>query len=718
MLRQSKSIVRHSHTVGGANEIQTDQVKTVYTVAVDVGGTFTDLVVADGEQPINLFKAPTVPDSPVEGVLNALELAAKHYEKPLREFLGQTGALSHGTTVATNAVLTGDTAKTGLLINKGYEDLLAIGLGSKGKSAEDMFRSHMAYPEPFIPRYLTVGVEGRINAEGGVETPLDEEGVRAGVRQLRNWNVESIAISVLWSPVNPEHERRIAEILVEEYPGITYSLGSEVNPVIREYERTSTTAIDAALKPHFSRYALGLAAALSSNGYGGDLLMINSNGGVMKADELAALPIYAIKSGPSIGPSAGLALSIREELGSNVLVCDMGGTSFDASLVTEGRVASTSDNQVGNYHYNVSCVEVNSIGAGGGSIARVDPGGLVHVGPASAGAAPGPACYGLGGEEPTVTDADVVLGYLNPDYFLGGTMNIQAKLSEQSIRTKLADPLGMDVVQAASLVYAVVNQSMVKGLEEVSIRRGIDPREYLLVAGGGAGAVHVIPIAQEIGIGKILIPRMAAGLCAYGMLFGDVIFQRARGLVTRSVAFDFDRVNSALSALEEEGESFLSRAGIPPDMRRLEFSMAMRYPYQAWEIDVLLPWNRVTTERLPQLVELFHETHDSRYGFRVDNPAECASLMVKAVGIRPPLRLAEENGGGSNVKAAVKGQRPVYFIQARDFVDTTIYAGEQLRSGDIIAGPAIVEEPQTTVVIPEDYQATVTHLGNYLLEAR
>ena len=690
----------------------------MFTVAIDVGGTFTDLVVADTDRTINLFKAPTVPESPVGGVLAALELAAKHHEMTLREFLGQIEALLHGTTVATNAVLTGNTAKTGLIINNGYEDLLAIGLGSKGKSAEDMFRSHMAYPEPFIPRYLTVGVKGRINAEGGVEAPLDEEDVREGVRQLKKWNVESIAVSGLWSPVNPEHERRIAEILVEEYPEVTYSLASEVNPVIREYERTSTTAIDAALKPHFSRYALELADSLKAQGYDGDLLMINSNGGVMKADELAALPIYAIKSGPSIGPSAGLALSMREGLGNNVLVCDMGGTSFDASLVTEGRIAATNDNMVGHYHYNVSCVEVNSIGAGGGSIARVDPGGLVHVGPASAGASPGPVCYGLGGEEPTVTDADVVLGYLNPDYFLGGTMKIDAKLSEEAIRTKLADPLGMDLVQAASLVYAVVNQSMVKGLEEVSIRRGIDPREYLLVAGGGACAAHIIPIAQELGIDRILIPRMAAGLCAYGTLFGDVIFQRAQGLVTGSEAFDFDRVNNALAALEEEGENFLSRAGIPPDMRRLEFSMATRYPYQAWEIDVLLPWDRVTPDRLPQLIELFHQTHNTRYGFSVDHPIECISLTVKAIGVRPPLDLAEEEASGGDVSLAIKGQRPAYFIQDRAFVDTTIYSGEQLHQGDCVLGPAIVEEPQTTMVIPKDYQATVTKLGNYLLEPR
>ena len=690
----------------------------MYTVAIDVGGTFTDLVVADENRSINLFKAPTVPESPVQGVLGALELAAKHYELPLREFLANTDALIHGTTVATNAVITGNVAKTGLIINRGYEDLLAIGLGSKGKATEDMFRSHMAYPEPFIPRYLTVGVQGRINAEGGIETPLDEEDARAAVRQLKNWNVESIGISLLWSPVNPEHENRIGEIVKEELPGVVYSLGSEVNPVIREYERTSTTAIDAALKPHFSRYALELDESLGSHGYQGDLLMINSNGGVMKADELARLPIYAIKSGPSIGPSAGLALARREELGSNVVVCDMGGTSFDASLVTEGRVASTTDNKVGDYHYNVSCVEVNSIGAGGGSIARVDPGGLLHVGPASAGANPGPACYGLGGEEPTVTDANVVLGYINPDYFLGGTMKIDAKLAENLINENLARPLGMGVVEAASLVYAVVNQSMVKGLEEVSIRRGIDPREYLLVAGGGACATHVIPIAQELGITRVLVPRKAAGLCAYGTLFVDTVFQRARGVITRSDGFDFDGVNGALTDLEKEGQSFLARAGIAPEMQKLEFSMAARYPYQAWEIEVLLPWNRVTPEQLPQLVELFHEAHNTRYSFKVDHPVECVSLMVRALGTRPQISLGEEAKSERGAKVAIKGQRPAYFIEARDFVSTTIYAGEQLRHGDLISGPAIIEEPQTTVVLPEDYQATVTRLGNFLLEPR
>ena len=686
------------------------------TIAVDVGGTFTDLIVSDDEGKISLFKAPTVPESPTEGVFAALALAVDHYGVPLRELLKGTEALSHGTTVATNAVLTGDCAKTGLMINHGYEDLLTIGLGSKGKPAEDMFRSHMAYPEPFIPRYLTMGIRGRINAEGGVETPLNEDDVREGARQLKKWNVEAVAVSVLWSPANASHEQRIAEILEEEMPGIPYSLGSDVNPVIREYERTSTTALDAAIKPFLSKYALDLESRLKESGYEGELLMVNSNGGVMRADELARLPIYSIKSGPSMGPAAGLALSQREGQGDNVLVCDMGGTSFDASLVTEGRIASTTVNQVGPFHYNLPCVEVNSIGAGGGSIARVDSGGLVHVGPSSAGANPGPACYGLGGDEPTVTDANVVLGYLNPDYFLAGAMKIDPTQSERVIKEKVADPMGTDVIQGASLVYAVVNQNMVKGLEEVSIRRGIDPREYILVAGGGAGAAHIVPIAQELGIDKVLVPHMAAGLCAFGTLFGEVMFQRARGLITETSAFDFDGVNSILESLEQEGQDFLSRASIPPEMRRLEFSIAARYTYQVFEIEVLLPWNRVTPERLPELIELFHQTHNSRYGLDVDNPVECVNWVVKAVGTRPQIRLEEREPATGDVDSAVKGRRPVYFIEDRDFVDTTIYAGEKLGPGHTVSGPAVVEEPQTTIVLPKGHRATVTSLKNYLLE--
>ena len=688
----------------------------MFTVAIDMGGTFTDLVVADETENVQLFKVASVPGAPVEGIMNAVKLAADHYGYALTDFLHNTEALIVGTTMATNAVLTSKVAKTGLIINEGFEDLLTVGLGSKGKSTEDMFRSHMAYPEPFIPRYLTVGVPGRINAEGGVETDLDEDQVRAAVSKLKQWNVESFAICTLWSHVNPDHENRIAAIVGEESPGTPCSVSSTVNPVIREYERTSTTAIDASLKPIFSNYVYELGRALTEQGYQQDLLMTNSNGGVMKADELAALPICAIKSGPSMGPAAGLYLAEQECLGNNVLVCDMGGTTFDASLTVEGRIASTSVNRVGPYHYNLPCVEVNSIGAGGGSIAWVDTGGLLHVGPTSAGASPGPACYGFGGDQPTVTDADVVLGYINPDYFLGGEMDIAPELASDAIKDRLVSVAGIDVVETAALIYVVANQSMVKGLEEVTTRRGIDPRACLLIGGGGACGTHIVPMAQELGIARILIPRMAAGLCAYGMLIGDIIYQRARGMVTSSRDFDFTGVNKAITELEEGGLQFLTRANIAPDKCRLEFSVSARYPYQAWELDFLLPWNRVTPKRLEQLVNLFHAAHEERYGFRVDHPVECVSFMVKAIGSRSQLSQAKAKTEVEDGSTSIKGWRDAYCIERKEFVSTPIYAGDRLRRGNRVRGPAIIEELQTTVVIPEHSQATVTRLGNYLID--
>ena len=671
---------------------------------------------SDSSGSISLFKAQTVLPAPEQGVLDALELASTKLGLSVREFLGATSALLHGSTVATNSVLTGSTAKTGLIINRGYEDLLLIGLGSKGKASEDMFRSHMTFPEPFIPRYLTVGIGGRINAEGGVETHLDEAAVRIALKDLNRYSVEAIAVSKLWSPINNEHERRVAEIVNEELPGIPVSLGSEVNPLIREYERTSATAIDVSLKPKFSRYVLELEKRLKELGYKGDLLMINSSGGVMKAVELAESPIYAIKSGPSVGPSAGLALSDREGLGRNVLVCDMGGTSFDVSLVTDGRIIATTDNKVGPYHYNISCVEVNSIGAGGGSIAFVDPGGLLQVGPASAGSSPGPACYGLGGEEPTVTDANVLLGYLSPDYFLGGTIAIDPELSKKAVKDKLCGPLEMDTVAAASLVFTAVNQSMVKGLEEVSIRRGIDPREYLLVAGGGACAMHAVPIAEELAISRILIPRLAAGLCAYGTLFGDVIFQRSKGVITRSDEFDFEQVNSAMESLEIEGYAFLERANISPEMRSVEFTISARYPYQAWEIEFPVPWKRIGRDQLSELIELFHAAHDERHGFRVEHVMECVNVTAKASGRRSEVNMADSAPVRAEGEQIIKGVRLAYSLDDRRFVNHTVYSGEALSPGISLEGPAIIEEPQTTIVVPGGYQVSVTKLGNYLLE--
>jgi len=687
-----------------------------FLVAVDTGGTFTDIVVHDEKGRLNLFKAPTTPANLVGGIFDAISRAAEGYHLPLSEFLEATDRLIHGTTVATNAVLTGTIAKTGLICTKGFRDILLTRTG--GKPPGTMFK-HMNYPEPYIPRYRTLGVKERINVDGEIETPLDEDDVRAAIRQFKKWKVEAIAVCLLWSIVNSVHEKRVAEIIREEWPQGYYSLSHEVNPVLREYYRTSTTAIDASLKPALSRYLGRLEEQLKENGYTKRFLIVNSNAGVMTSSEMAYSPIYSVKSGPCTGPAAAWALVEAEGLPNNVIVADMGGTSFDVSVITAGEILSTLVSSIRTYHYSNPSVDVATIGAGGGSIGWLDPGGLIHVGPQSAGALPGPACYMQGGKEPTVTDADVVLGYLNADYFLGGTMRLDPKLSEKVIRKKLAEPMGMEIAEAANLMYTVVNQNMVSSIEEVTIRRGIDCREYTMVASGGAGAVHCAAIARELGMNKIIISKLAAGLCAFGALSSNLKIERAQSYITLTDDFDYEGVNNVLDALEKDADAFLMEAGVSPEARKVEFILAARYPYQAWEIDVILPWRRITPEVIPQLIDLFHETHEATYGYHEEGSAvECVNWLVRAIGLMPKISLPDIPFATQDISSAMKGKRKVYFGKKKSFIETPIYDGSILRYGHKVPGPAIIEEPTTTIVVPEDFVVMVTRKGNYLMESR
>lgn len=685
-----------------------------FTVGVDIGGTFTDTVVGDGKGEVRLFKSNTTPLEFRRGIFDCLELAAGYYKLSLEDFLSKVKSLVHGTTIATNAVLTGKVAKTGLLVTKGFRDILLYRHG--GRAGEMMF-SHRAYPEPYIPRYLTKGVGGRINSEAGEETPLNEEDVGAAIRDFKKWGVEAIAVSLLWSIVNDTHERRVAEIIAQEWPEALVTISSEVNPILREYFRTSSTAMDASLKPFFSKYVEDLRDELVQRGYKGRLLMVNSNGGVMTAEEMIKLPIYAVKSGPSMGPVAGLYFA-RERGSNNVIVADMGGTSFDVSLVEKGVILSSLFSQVLDTHYSTPCVDVISIGAGGGSIAWLDPGKLTHVGPSSAGALPGPACYMRGGQEPTVTDSNVILGYLNPDYFLGGRMKIDPTLAEKVIKEKIAEPLSLSTVEAASVIHAVVNQNMVSAMEDISVKRGIDPREYSVVAGGGACGIHIARIARELRLKEVIVPKLASGLCAFGMLVCDLKIERARSLQTKTDNFDYEGVNATLRALAEEAEDFLARVGVPRDNREIKFSVAARYPFQVWEINVPLPAKRITPEELPILVERFHQLHESKYAFREKQPVECVHWVVTATGYMPKYEPPMMGLGKDASTIALKGERDVYWVETRSFVKTPLYDGSIMTPGSKVSGPAVIEEPETTVVIPPDFMLEVTPTNNYSLRPK
>ncbi|MBW1614001.1 MAG: hydantoinase/oxoprolinase family protein [Deltaproteobacteria bacterium] len=685
-----------------------------FKVAVDTGGTFTDVVVYDEKGRLNLFKAPTTPAKVTEGIFDCISTAAEFYHLPLSKFLEATDNLMHGTTVATNAVLTGAVAKVGIICTAGFRDILLTRTG--GKPPGTMFK-HMNYPEPYIPRYRTLGVKERINADGEIEIPLDEDDVRAAIRQFKKWKVEAIAVCLLWSIVNPVHEKRVGEIIREEWPEVYCSISHIVNPVIREYYRTSTTAIDASLKPALSEYLGELEDQLAENRYTKGLLMVNSNAGVMTSRQMADFPVYAVKSGPCTGPAAALALIEAEGLPNNIILGDMGGTSYDISVITGGTILSTTISTISDYHYSNPSVDVVTIGAGGGSICWLDSGGLVHVGPQSAGSLPGPACYMKGGKELTVTDVDVVLGYINPDYFLGGRMRIYPELSEKLIKEKISAHLGIGVTEAANLVYTVVNQNMVSSIEEVTIRRGIDCREYIMIACGGAGAIHGAYIARELGINKVLISKLAAGLCAFGALASNLKIERVQSCITLTDDFNYERVNNVLEALAKDADAFLMKAGVTQDKRKIEFILQARYPYQAWEIDVSLPWRRITPEVLPKLVDLFNEAHQANYGYHEEgSTVECVNWMVRATGLMPKISLPDVPFATEDISSAIKGKRKVCF--GKDIIETPIYDGSKLGRDHKILGPAIIEEAMTNIVVPEDFGVKMTRKGNYLMEKR
>lgn len=692
-------------------------------VCIDVGGTFTDAAVLDEKGEINIFKALTTPHDYVQGMIDVLRVAAEYYGEPLEQFmrscsLAAGGALTHGSTIATNAILERKVGKVGLIVTKGFRDVLLFREGP----IKDPFDFQIDYPEPYIPRYLTLPVTERINAEGGIDTPLNEDEVRRAVRQLRQWKVEAIAVCLLWSIANPVHEIRIREIIREEWPEVEVVLSSEVNPCLREYRRWVSAAMDASLKRLIATYTREVNSRMQAIGYQGEVGMLNSTGGVVSADELVSRPLYAIDSGPALAPVAGRKLA-EEELGeSNAVVLDMGGTTFDVSCVLHGMISVTREAKIGWEIPGISRVNVHSIGAGGGSIAWVDTGGMVRVGPQSAGSVPGPACYNRGGVKPTVTDANVVLGYLDPEYFNAGRMKLEPQLAEEAIRKYVADPLGLDVIEAAFAIWSTVNANMVTAIKDVTIWQGIDPRTFVMVAGGGACGMHAIPLAEGLEMKKILIPKSAGGLSAVGGVFSDVVSEFSRSYYTETRTFDFAGVNAVLATLYREAQAFFERNNIPPDKRAIEVYMEGRYPYQVWEIPVRIDGLlngrfELDPEGVKKLVEAFHSEHEKTFAVREENAyVECIFWRLKAIGKREMQGRLKEALTEKPPTPVARGTRKAYFRSEGGMIETPIYAGEDLHFGHRVPGPAIIEEPTTTVVVFPGYEARVTKFDNYLIE--
>jgi N-methylhydantoinase A len=684
----------------------------------DVGGTFTDCLVLDDQGEVHAFKSPTTPEDPTLGLTNALNKAACFFRMDLPQFMSNVHLLiAHGTTLSTNALLTGRVAKVGLLATKGFRDTMEIRRGYKNIRTS-RFNVFVPPYKPLVPRTLRLPVEERTLYTGEILKPLKENDVYSAIRKFKEEKVEAVAICFLHSYINPTHEKRALEICQQEMNGAYVTASHEVLPVYREYERFSTTVVSAAVGPITAHYLKALEERLREIGFKGTLYMVQGGGLVQSVEESARRAVSLIGSGPAAAPAGAIRLG-QCVASNNLFSVDMGGTSYDVCLIREGEIPTTDYNWVGDERVAMKMVDVPSVGAGGGSIAWIDSLGLLRVGPQSAGAEPGPACYGKGGNQPTVTDADLILGFVPADYFLGGEISLKTDLAEKAIRS-VTEPLGLDFPTAAMTIFTTVNSLMADKMTEISTKRGYDVRDFALVVGGGAGPVHGAYLADLLEIPTVIIPRYAATYSAFGMLNMEVGRDFARSLVSRKSSLDLAQVNGLFAEMEAEARTVLGEIGISSGDTVFRRSAEMRYVGQFHEVEVTeVPSVKIGPPELDRITEAFHRRHRDLFTFDMpDREVELLNVRLKATARQEPLRLAEIPRATTAADHALKRRRPVLWSLTKGYEETPVYDGNRLAFGHKIAGPAIIEEPATTVVIPASYVCAVDSVKNYILSRR
>ena len=688
-----------------------------HRAGIDIGGTFTDLVLLDdrtGERALG--KVLTTPEDPSAAV-----------EKGLAELLEQEGAAAsqlgtiiHGTTLVTNALIERKGAKTALLTTGGFRDAVAIGTEHR----YDMYDIFIEKPEPLVGRSLRYGVRERSLDDGSVLLELDEDHVRSISADLREREVKAVAVSFLHSFRNPRHELRVREILAEEAPEITVSLSSEVAPEIREYERTSTTIANVYVRPLVERYLQVLEERLRELGFEGSLYIMLSNGGTASVETACEFPIRLLESGPAAGALAA-AFYGRETGFSEVLSFDMGGTTAKSCLIEDGEPLTSSEFEVARVYrfkkgsglpVKTSVIEMIEIGAGGGSIARVGALNLPKVGPESAGADPGPACYGRGGSEPTVTDADLILGYLDPDFFLGGKMHLDREAAVRAIEERIARPLGLEAVEAAWGIHQVVNENMANAARVHAIERGKDPRAYPLFAFGGAGPVHAYRVARALGVPGFIAPLGAGATSALGFLCAPLSFDLVRSLYGRLDELDWAAANAALEDMEEEGRDLLRASGVADADIRVRRLCEMRYTGQGHEVTVELPDGELGPEDADRLTAFYRKEYLRLYNREGPNvPLEALTWRLEVAAPRPEIRLEGEEEASYPAERAQKGAREIYLPEDAGFTRVPVYDRYRLAPGATFEGPAVVEERESTVILGPEGRAEVDGARNLIV---
>ena len=681
-------------------------------IATDMGGTFTDLVVEREGGRVELFKSPTTPDEPLTGVLNAVRLAAEGAGVGLEDLLAGTATFIHGTTRSLNAVLTGRTARTAFLTTAGHPDVLLFREG--GRVAP--FDFTRPYPRPWVGRDLTFEVPGRIGSDGSVVRALDEDAVGAVLDRLADADVEAVAVCLLWSVVNPEHEVRVAELVAQRFPTLPVTLSHVVNPIVREYRRASSTVLDASLKPLMGTYLRQLHRELARHGFRGRLLINTSAGGVQDAEDIAGAPIHTLNSGPAMAPVAGRDYAARDSGAAVAIVADTGGTSYDVSVVRDGRIPVTQDSWIGEPWVGQMTgfpgVDVRSVGAGGGSIAWVDDAGMLRVGPQSAGSEPGPACYGRGGTRPTVTDACLVLGFIDPDYFLGGRMRLDLDAAREAVRRAVGAPLGLDEQEAAAAVLSLTTEHMVGAIEEITLDQGISCEGAVLVGGGGAAGFNSVAIARRLRCSSVIVPALGAVLSAGGALMSDLTSEFARTLLTSTDRFAYEEVNEVLADLLRRCERFAEGPGAGALSTTVELVAGARYPSQVWELEVVLGATRFEgPEDLAQLLSSFHAVHAET--FATSDPTSEVEVVTWRARVRCRIQdrpLVPDGGGGGREP----GSRTIH-LPSCGAVAAPVVPLARLSTTQAVRGPLVVESPVTTIVVDEGACALRSPSGSVVI---
>ncbi|MHA6690868.1 hydantoinase/oxoprolinase family protein [Devosia sp. A449] len=682
-------------------------------MSCDTGGTFTDLAVATDDE-IRIFKSLTTPHDPVEGILNAIGLAAIHYGLDTVDLLSSVESFMHATTRSLNAVLTGNVARTAFLTTKGHPDILVIREGGRS----DPFDYSMPYPSPYVPRSMTFEIDERIGPHGAIIQPLDEQAVVDLLWQVRERNVEAIGVCLMWSISNGAHEKRVGELIEKTLPGIPYTLSHQLNPTLREYRRASAACMDASLKPTMHHYLSSLKSRLIGAGFAGRLLMVTSQGGVMDADAVAAAPIHALNSGPAMAPVAGRFYAKRDAGSDVAIVADTGGTSYDVSIVRQGRIPRTKETWIGQpfqgHMTGFPSVDVTSVGAGGGSIAWVDEGGLLHVGPQSAGAMPGPVSYGRGGTLPTVTDCSLILGYLDPGFFLGGTMLLDVESARKALDINVAQKLGVSIEDAALAVMSLTTEKMVGAIEDITVNQGIDTSSAVMIGGGGAGGLNAVAVGRRLGCKSVLIPETGATLSAVGALMSELYGEFTKVSYMTSADFDAAAANAVIAELKAKCREFIEAYGHGAVSTSIEVAVEARYPKQVWEIEIGVPDDDFSKpDVLPTLIQAFHAEH--RTLFQISDDQSGIEIIAWRAYVRCKLQSESAHKTITVTGEPQQLHRPVY-LAGEGWTDVEVRRVDEMAPGVAMAGPAIVESPFTTVVIDRGTIASRSTAGGLVVQ--